>query len=130
MVKTDFQRKKRSQTGENKEMKTKGKLPLNIKQIFVYVGKFLASQLNYIIPADNQKYITMSKKLMGHFNSTEQLLTAYVQGGARLSMNTKNRYANKCCLSRCLFRKPYVHHFNHANTPNILELLFGTIFSQ
>lgn len=41
MVKTDFQRKKRSQAGENKEMKTKGKLPLNIKQIFVYVGKFL-----------------------------------------------------------------------------------------
>lgn len=42
MVKTDFQRKK-SQARENKEMKTKRKLPLNIKQIFVYVGKFLAS---------------------------------------------------------------------------------------
>lgn len=49
MAKTDFKRKK-SQAGE-KKMKTKGKLPLNIKQIFLCVDKFLASDFNYIISA-------------------------------------------------------------------------------
>lgn len=36
---------------------------------------------------------------MGHFNSTEQLLTAYVQGRASrpVSINTKNKYASEYC---------------------------------
>lgn len=48
MVKTDFKRKK-SQARE-KKMKTKGKLPFNIKEILC-VHKFLASDFNYIISA-------------------------------------------------------------------------------
>lgn len=60
MVKTDLKRKKKSWAGENKEMKTEEKFCIHM-QIFLYDDKFLASKLNCIISADNQKYIFMPK---------------------------------------------------------------------